>query len=87
MKETIDIVPYCEENCICLEYVPGADIRLETGHNALSIRANAEGLQFLAKVCLTLVQGDVPQGSHIHLDGFDFVRANDVDLTMERCDP
>lgn len=84
MKVPVDIIPFSENDCICLEYVPGADIKLITEHNSLYICSNAEGLQFLAKICLTLAQSDIPEGHHIHLDGFDFIQGNGLDLTIER---
>lgn len=84
MKVDVDIIPYSEEDCICLEYVPGADIKMDNCCNSLTIHANAEGLIFLAKMCLTLAQSDMPKGSHIHLDGFDFIHGDTFDLTIER---
>ena len=84
MNVNVDIIPYSEEECICLEYVPGADIQLVKEFGGLTIRANAEGLRFLAKVCLTLAQEDMPKGYHVHFDGFDFVRGDNRELTIER---
>lgn len=84
MKVNVDIVPYSENNYICLEYVPGADIKLDGQNNDFCISANAEGLLYLAKVCLTLAQSDTPKGCHIHFEGFDFVQGNATDLIIER---
>ena len=84
IKVDIDIIPYSEENCVCVEYVPGADIQLIHEFGGLTVRANAEGLRFLAKVCLTLAQEDMPEGNHVHFDGFDFVRGDNRELTIER---
>ena len=84
MKVNVDIIPYSEEACISLEYVPDADIKFDAHHNSLTIHANAEGLLFLAKICLTLAQDDTPNGSHIHFDGFNFVHSDAFDLTIAR---
>ena len=84
MNVNVDIIPYSNERGVCVEYVPGADIQFVNEFGGLTIRSNAEGLQFLAKVCLTLAQEDMPEGSHVHFDSFDFVRGDNRDLTIER---
>lgn len=84
MKVDVEIVPYSEEDCICIKYVPGAEIECQRLKGDIRICANAEGLQFLAKVCLTLAQEDMPGGSHVHFDGFDFFKSNDIDIIIER---
>lgn len=67
-----------------MKFVPDADIQLVHEFGGLTVRANAEGLCFLAKVCLTLAQKDMPEGNHVHFDGFDFVRGDNRELTIER---
>lgn len=84
MKVDVDIVPYSKNKCICLEYVPGADIKFNADSNSLYISSNSEGLYYLAKVCLTLAQSDTPKGSHIHMDSFNFIQSDNFDLTIER---
>ena len=84
MKIHVDVIPYSDEDCICIELVPDAKIKCRKSDGEFLIQANREGLQFLAKVCLTLAQEDVPAGNHVHFDGFDFFESDNVDITIER---
>jgi len=84
MKINVEIIPYSDEDCICVELVPGAKIKCRKRGGEFLIQANREGLQFLAKTCLTLAQEDIPAGDHVHFDGFDFFESDDIDMTIER---
>lgn len=84
MKVSVDIIPFSEEGCLCLEHVPGTNIEFGADHTGLCIHSNAEGLLFLARICLTLAQNDTPVGSHIHMDGLSFVQDHGFDLIIER---
>ena len=84
MNVHVEVIPYSDEDCVCVELVPGAKIECRKCNGEVLIRANREGLQFLAKVCLTLAQEDMPLGNHVHFDGFDFFESDNIDITIER---
>ena len=84
MDIKVNIIPYKEEECICLDYVTNAKIECIKNEDDILVRANSEGLQFLAKLCLTLAQNDTPIGSHVHLDNFNFFSSNNINIIVEK---
>lgn len=48
------------------------------------ISANNEGLLSLARHLLTLVQNEVPIGTHIHLDEYNLLEEGSIDLIVEK---
>ncbi len=85
MKYTIEVCDY--DNCIELDYEPDAII--ESKHNEYGetvIRANRNGLIALAKTLLTLAQDNVPSGSHVHFDEYNFLEDGSSELILVRWD-
>lgn len=82
MKIEIDIEPY--DDGISVNCVDGYEITCRKDCDAVLIKANAEGLQQLASICLTLAQNDAPSGSHIHLDESNFFEDGSLDLIIAK---
>lgn len=77
------------------DYEPwrGLELIWEKGHiikteitNEMDIRilGNQEGLTSLARHLLTLAQPGVPQGSHIHLDEWNSLEKDSIQLILEK---
>ncbi len=82
MKVDVNIEPY--DDGISIRYIDGSKIECDTGSDSFVIKANTEGLTLLASICLTLAQGDVPNGSHIHLDEFNFLKKCSAELIISK---
>ena len=82
MKVEVNIEPY--DDGISISYIDGSKIECDKGSDSFVIKANTEGLNLLASICLTLAQGDVPNGSHIHLDEFNFLKEGSVELIISK---
>lgn len=59
-------------------------IRTSTEYDAITIEANRAGLLSLARHLLLLAQEDVPNGSHFHLDAFNSLEDNSVELIISK---
>lgn len=82
MKVSVEIQPY--DNCLRLTWVDGFEITCSKDHDAVLIKANAEGLRSLASICLTLAQDEAPQGSHVHLDEYNALEDGSIELIIAK---
>ena len=82
MKVEVEIEPYDDD--ISINYVDGFKITCQKDCDAILIKANAEGLNQLANICLTLAQNDAPNGSHLHLDEFNFLEEGSLELIISK---
>lgn len=85
MKIEIDIPKYMHEEGVVLNWENNFSIKV-LGGDEIIIKANSAGLTSLARHLLTLAQEDVPNGSHIHLDEYNSLEENSVDLIVEKDD-
>ena len=82
MKLEVETEPYDDGTSV--NYVDGSEIICQQDGDAVLIKANAEGLQQLASICLTLAQNDAPSGSHLHLDESNFFEGGSLELTIAK---
>ena len=82
MKVEVDIEPY--DDGISINYVDGYEITCREDSDAVLIKANTEGLQQLASICLTLAQSNSPSGTHIHLDEFNFFEDGSLEVIIAK---
>jgi hypothetical protein len=84
MKVKIDIEPY--DNGLSLKYRADAEITVYTEAETQTtvIRANADGWKTLAAACMTLAQENVPAGSHLHLDEWNFFEKGSREIILTR---
>ncbi len=82
MKVEVNIVPY--DDGITLTWVDGFKITCQKDCDAILLRANTEGLKSLANLCLTLAQDDAPSGSHVHLDEFNSLEEDSLELIIAK---
>ena len=59
-------------------------IKTSTEYNAITIEANRAGLLSLARHLLLLAQDEVPNGSHFHLDDYNSLEDNSVELIIAK---
>ncbi|MBQ9779942.1 MAG: hypothetical protein IJW00_03255 [Clostridia bacterium] len=82
MKVEINIDPY--DDGISINYVDGSQINCCKSGESFVIKANTEGLNLLANICLTLAQNAAPNGSHIHLDEFNFLEKGSLEFIISK---
>ena len=81
MKEIkINIPKY--DDAIALVWEDNFKIKTSIPCDTITIEANREGLLSLARHILLLAQDDVPNGSHFHLDEFNSLEDNSVELII-----
>ena len=61
-------------------------IKTSIPYNTITIEANREGLLSLARHLLLFAQEEVPNGSHLHLDAFNSLEDNSVELIISKND-
>ena len=59
-------------------------IKTSTECDVITIEANSEGLLSLARHLILLSQKEVPSGSHFHLDEFNSLEDNSVELIISK---
>lgn len=84
MNFEVDIIKYDETKGIQFEWEKGFRISTDVRNNEILIKANSAGLISLAKQLLTLAQDEVPFGDHIHLDEYNSLEEDSVDLIIEK---
>lgn len=84
MKMEIEIEDYRKETGINLRWERGYSIKVEREGNEVLILANKAGLISLANHLLTLSQDGITEGAHIHLDEYNSLEENSVDLIIEK---
>ncbi len=82
MKVEVEIEPY--DDGISINYVNGSKIDCYKSYDTVVVKANAEGLNLLASICLTLAQDAAPNGSHLHLDEFNFFKEGSLELIISK---
>ena len=83
MKEIkINIPEY--DDAIELIWDDNFKIKTSIPYDAITIEANREGLLSLARHLLLLAQEEVPDGSHFHLDDFNSLENNSVELIIAK---
>lgn len=88
MKFEIEVPNYKRETGVVTNWVADAAITTEIqdykdGQNIV-IKANREGLITLACFFLTLAQSEVPSGTHIHLDSYNGLEDESVELIISK---
>ncbi|MBQ9748951.1 MAG: hypothetical protein IJV87_00035 [Clostridia bacterium] len=78
----MNIEPY--DDGITINRIDGSKIECCQGEDVFVIKANADGLTLLANICLTLAQEEVPNGSHIHLDEYNFLENGSTELIISK---
>ena len=85
MKEIkINIPEY--DDAIELIWDDNFKIKTSIPYDMITIEANREGLLSLARHLLLLAQEEVPNGSHFHLDDFNSLENNSVELIISKND-
>lgn len=85
MKEIkINIPEY--DDAIKLIWDDNFKIKTSIPYDTITIEANREGLLSLARHLLLLAQEEVPNGSHFHLDDFNSLENNSVELIISKND-
>ena len=83
MKEIkINIPEY--DDAIELIWDDNFKIKTSIPYDTITIEANREGLLSLARHLLLLAQEEVPNGSHFHLDDFNSLENNSVELIIAK---
>lgn len=67
-----------------LKWERGFKIKVEKNNNEVLISANKEGLISLANHLLTLSQDEITEGAHIHLDEYNSLEENSLDIVIEK---
>ena len=84
MKKEVEIIKYDASKGLQLSWESNYVIEVKKEENEVMIIANNEGLLSLAKHLLTLAQEEVPSGSHIHLDQYNSLESESIDLIIEK---
>ncbi len=84
MKESLNIPDYSPNMGMALKWEDGYQIKVSSESGIISIEANKEGLISLANHFLTLAQDAVPTGMHIHLDEFNSLEEDSLELLIEK---
>ena len=84
MKVEIELEDYSKEEGIKLKWENGFNIRVEREGDEVLILANKAGLISLANHLLTLSQDEVLEGTHIHLDEYNSLEENSLDIIIEK---
>ncbi len=85
MKEIKINIPEYDD---CIELVWEKDFKIKTRYeyDTIIIEANKAGLVSLARHLLLLAQEEAPSGSHIHLDSFNSLEDDSVELILDKND-
>ncbi|MCM1126197.1 MAG: hypothetical protein NC429_06955 [Lachnospiraceae bacterium] len=84
MKIEIEIEDYSKEEGIKLKWERGFSIKVEKEGDKVLILANKAGLISLANHLLTLSQDEILEGAHIHLDEYNSLEENSLDIIIEK---
>lgn len=75
-------VPTYSENKFSFVWEKGFAIKCSISNSVVCIEANKEGLISLARHMLELAQENVPQFEHIHLDEYNSLEDNSLELII-----
>lgn len=84
MKVEIELEDYSKEEGIKLKWEKGFNIRVKREGDEVLILANKAGLISLANHLLTLSQDEVLERTHIHLDEYNSLEENSLDVIIEK---
>ena len=84
MKASLNIPNYSPDMGMTLKWEDGYQIKVSSESGIISIEANKEGLVSLANHLLNLAQDAVPTGMHIHLDEFNSLEEDSLELLIEK---
>ncbi|WP_106484029.1 hypothetical protein [Bacteroides sp. Marseille-P3684] len=84
MKVILDIPSYSENSGIVFKWEGDFQIKVVSEDGDVYIKANADGLTSLANHLLNLAQTSVPIGTHIHLDEYNSLEEDSLDLIIEK---
>lgn len=84
MRIEIELEDYSKEKGMQLKWENGFNIKVEMNNNNVLILANKSGLISLANHLLTLAQDGIEEGVHIHLDEYNSLEDDSVDLVIEK---
>lgn len=83
MKEIkINIPGY--DNSLDFVWENNFKIKTSTENNTVTIEANSKGLLSLVRHLILLSQKEVPNGSHFHLDEFNLLEDDSVELIISK---
>ena len=83
MKEIKISIPEYDD-AIELVWDDNYKIKTSTPYDTITIEANRDGLLSLARHLLLLAQEEVPSGSHFHLDEFNFLEDDSIELIISK---
>ena len=84
MKAEIEIGDYSRDKGVQLKWERGYSVKVKKENDEILIMANKEGLISLANHLLVLAQEGVEVGTHIHLDAYNSLEEDSIDLIIER---
>ena len=84
MKAEIEIGDYSSDKGVQLKWERGYRVKVKKENDEILIMANKEGLISLANHLLVLAQEGVEVGTHIHLDAYNSLEEDSIDLIIER---
>lgn len=84
MKVILDIPSYSENSGIVFKWEGDFQIKVVSEDGDVYIKANADGLTSFANHLLNLAQTSVPIGTHIHLDEYNSLEEDSLDLIIEK---
>jgi hypothetical protein len=84
MEITLDLPDYSPETGIRTQWERGFSIATSGTAGCFTLKANKAGLVSLATHLLTLAQGNVPAGCHIHYDEFNSLEDNSIELVIQK---
>lgn len=84
MRIEIEFEDYSKEKGLQLKWEDGFCIKVEKNNDSILILANKAGLISLANHLLNLAQDKIEGGVHIHLDEYNSLEDDSVDLIIEK---
>lgn len=84
MRVEIELEDYSKEKGMQLKWENGFSIKVEKDNDSVLILANKAGLISLANHLLNLAQDKIEDGVHIHLDEYNSLEDDSVDLIIEK---
>jgi hypothetical protein len=84
MKVEIEVEEYNDSNGLMLKWEKGFFVEVKNECDEIIISANKEGLYSFARHFLTLAQDTVKEGTHIHLDEYNSLEEESIDLIIQK---
>ncbi|MGQ7856428.1 Imm32 family immunity protein [Pedobacter sp. WC2501] len=80
----LEVPKYNDEVGLQSSWVNGFILKTDIIENQIQIQANKAGLISLAKQLLSLAQDETPIGCHYHLDDYDSLEADSIELIISK---